>query len=163
VLVGMGVRHHIVAELHPGGSESGLLASLRHWAARVDRYYLGRKWAKRCALSERLSGAVFLERGRKAGLPHAHIVARQPIGPHDLHFIWNAPFWFAPSPIPEMRKFFPDPVTDRGKMHITPINESEDDRRRVVSYAAKGLEGSDHAYETWCFVADLARVRPTLR
>jgi len=157
MLVKMGVRHHIVAELHPGGTESGLLSSVRHWAARVDRHYLGRNWSKRCALTERLSGAVFMERGRTAGLPHAHIVARQPLGAHDLHFVLNTPFWFAPHPVPELRTFYPKPVTARGKMHITPINESEGDRRRVVSYAAKGLELSDHAYETWCFVADLPR------
>lgn len=156
-LVAAGVRHHVVAELPPGATEIGILTTLRHWAARVDRYYLGRNWAKRCRTAERLVGAVFLERGKVAGLPHAHLVVRPPADAHDLHFVWNAPFWFAPHPVRELRTLYRNPVTARGKMHITPINDSDGDRRRVTSYAAKGLESSDRAYENWCLVADLDR------
>jgi len=157
MLVAAEVRHHIVAELPPGATEVGILATLRHWAARVDRHYLGRNWAQRCRMTERLAGAVFLERGKVAGLPHAHMVVRPPVTANDLHFVWNVPFWFAPHPVRELRSFYPRPVTERGKMHITPIGETVDDRRKVASYAAKGLERSDLAYKNWCLVADLDR------
>jgi len=155
LLVEAKAEFHIVAELPPGVPGSALLPALRGWAARVDRHYLGRNWWKCCPTTERLRGAIFLEIGKNAGLPHAHLIVCIPTGASELHFSLTAQFWFAPHPTPELRKFYPNSVTTRGKMHLTRIKDSEADLKRVTSYAAKGLERSESAYESWCFVADL--------
>jgi hypothetical protein len=146
---------HVVAELPPAFPRSALLRAIRDWAARIDRYYLGRKWAK-CSSAERMSGVLFFEKGKRRQWHHAHLALRPPSRATDFHFQLNAERWFCRHPDPLFQMVFPKPVTAHGKMQIDPIGGEPADRQRVLSYIAKELEWSNGAIESWLLLHGLA-------
>jgi hypothetical protein len=91
---------HVIAELPPALPEDALRVALRDWAARIDRYYLGRDWASRCPQRERMAGVLFFERGKRRQWHHAHLAVRPPQGASWLHFLLKAALWFRPDSNP---------------------------------------------------------------
>lgn len=144
---------HVVAELPPPATRATLNDALYAWAARVNRYYLGRNWASPHLKQSRMSGIIFYE-GR-GGYLHAHLLVRLPEKAWPIHFQLHARYWFQPYPIEHMRRCYPTPVAPRGRMHVKRIGSTATDHRRVSGYAAKALEWSLEAIEDWIFLDEL--------
>lgn len=142
---------HVTAMLPPGSSQPGLEGALSGWAARVDRFYLGRNWQRS---DGRMDGLAFFERYPDH---HAHLVVCPPEGAEGSHFLANAGYWFAPDPHRALGETRPRPVTRRGRMMIQQIGDSVRDRARVTGYAAKEIEFRSDALAGWKFVRDLSR------
>lgn len=156
MIVEMGVSIHAVAELPPGSPESALAADLKQWAARIDRRYLGRSWASRCPITERMSGVFFFEKGKRAGFPHAHLALRPPKGVSAIRFLHDARWFFMPHPVRMFHGVLPNPVTRRGKMWLREIAEHPGEAQKLARYITKDLEWSDNAINGWQLIANLS-------
>lgn len=144
---------HVTAELPPDTSRAMLAECLREWAARVDRFYLGRNWAK-CDHQKRMKGVVFFE---TRPYHHAHLVVTPPEGAGPLHFMLYAQFWFAPQEEPLLRRVYPRPVTTDGRMMIQKIEPGGSNLERVLAYDTKEMEYRPSAIEDWKFLDHLTR------
>jgi hypothetical protein len=142
---------HVTAMLPPSSSRQSLERCLRGWAARVDRFYLGRNWSRHH--ERRMKGVVFFE---SHPYVHAHMVVVPPVGANPRHFNSNAGYWFERHPDRGVRALYPRPVADRGRMLIQRIKPSVDDLDRVLFYASKEMEFRPSANEDWKFLADLS-------
>jgi hypothetical protein len=147
-----GPLFHVTAMLPPGASREMLEDRLRAWAARIDRCYLGRNWAKPPYLNRRMRGVVFFERSPHH---HAHLVVTPPEGASRLHFLLNARFWFERHREPLLRSVYPIPVADRGRMLVQLIRPTAADVARVIGYGSKEIEFRVDAIAEWKFLADL--------
>jgi hypothetical protein len=128
---------HCTAILPPAAARDVLEDRLRAWVARIDRFYLGRNWAKPQYADRRMEGVVFFERRPHN---HAHLVLRPPADASPLHFELNARFWFEQHPERSLRRASPKPVTNRGRMHVQRVGPTGADLLRVLSYDAKEIE-----------------------
>ena len=146
---------HVVAELPPGASRAALEDSLYAWAARVDRHYVGRGWSRPHHRANRMCGLVFFETGRRGGHVHAHMIVAAPTPASPLHFLIYGRFFFQRQSEPCLRRCYPNPVSSRGQMHITRVGRTHADRRRVLNYVAKEIEGSEEAIGAWKFLDQL--------
>jgi hypothetical protein len=140
---------HVVAQLAPPAPCRALEDALYAWVGRINRHYIGRNWTAPHRAEDRMNGGVFFE---ESGGFHAHMVVRPPVGASGIHFLMNAPFWFQPYREPLLRRFYPTPIDHHGQMRVIPIGPDPSDLRRVLSYAAKGLERGD---EHWKFLDEL--------
>ncbi|BCG98794.1 hypothetical protein MesoLj131b_07940 [Mesorhizobium sp. 131-2-5] len=153
LLIGLGLPlFHVVAMLPPGGTRAGLEECLRAWAARVDRFYLGRRWHSRP--DRRMSGLAFFETRPE---PHGHLIVRPPLEASPEHFEKTVPLWFRPDPVEGLSEAFPKPVTARGKMFVRRVGDGPADIIRVGGYATKEMEFRATAISDWKFVGDLSR------
>ncbi len=146
---------HAVVAVPPSKERDSLTMSIRRWIARVDRFYLGRNWAKKCRSTVRTSGVVFFESGRATEWPHAHMLIRPPAVISGLRFVLDARHLFAPHPL--LRRAYPKPATETGRVWMTLIAPGSSDLRKVSSYVAKDLEWSDAAISSWLPVGSLDR------
>lgn len=142
---------HVTAMLAPNSTCPALEDALVGWAARVDRFYLGRSWHK----SEcRMAGLAFFELYPDI---HGHLVVAPPSKASALHFLLNAQFWFAPDRVVELRGSRPRPIATKGKMMIQQVADTDLDLARVVAYSAKEIEYRNGAMTDWKFIRDLSR------
>jgi hypothetical protein len=147
-----GPHFHVTAMLPPESSLAALEDRLRGWAARIDRCYLGRNWAKPPYVDRRMRGVVFFERSPHH---HAHLVVNPPESASRLHFLLNARFWFERHPEPLLRSVYPNPVADRGRMLVQLIRPPAADVARVIGYGSKEMEFRSDAIAEWKNLADL--------
>lgn len=144
---------NITATLPPDWSRESLEYEIRGWAARINRFYLGRHWAKPDLTKSHMDGIVFFER-----FPcwHAHMMLLPPVGASWLHFQLKAALFFRPHPWVEYRKFSPRPITCDGKMLVQRIKLTGKDFRRVGHYNSKEVERCVDGNENWKFIRDLS-------
>lgn len=141
---------HVTAMLPPGSGRGSLEQSLRGWAARVDRRYLGRNWLRKQQL--RMDGVCFFE---VHPYVHAHLVVTPPTNARPLDFEINAGSLFSRQ-VGFQGDSLGTPVTCRGRMMIQKIGPGESDLIRTLSYIAKETEWRPDALADWVFLSGLS-------
>ena len=132
-----------------------LKQKIRQWSNQINRYFSGRRAGSINRTGTKMSGLVAFEKGPNRNSPHAHLMVNPPAGASDAEFrLIASAMWseqHRPPVIPGLRRRLIS-VTTNGTYHLSLIESTDEDNRRVIDYCLKEQEFNDDAFENFDFL-----------